>query len=169
MNFKKIHRKANYSICFVQLVIHIGVASGSKAIQLERHACNFNYCHIDNNGTKPENGCCVQSTSSQDISTGLPIDEACHRVKRRTEIPICVSNDAGRYLCEFIYYQSLFIDRKRVVFIHVPDFNDNFTLEAMTNTIQMIISELLGLVDPLPVLNQNGNYLINPKGISSSD
>jgi hypothetical protein len=73
-----------------------------------------------------------------------------------------VSDDAGRFLCEYIYYQSLFIDPKRTVFIHIPDSNDDFTIENLAETIQLIIYELLRYVDPLPCLNQDGNYLINP-------
>lgn len=65
------------------------------------------------------------------------------------------SSDAGRFLCEFIYYQSLFIDSKRTVFIHIPDLDDQFTVENLAETIQLIICELLRHVEPLPSLNQN--------------
>ena len=75
-----------------------------------------------------------------------------------------VSNDPGRFLCEYIYYQSLFIDRKRTVFIHIPGADERFTIENLAETIQLIIYELLRYVDPLPSLNQDGNYLINPLG-----
>jgi len=66
-----------------------------------------------------------------------------------------------RYLCEYIYYQSLFIDSKRTIFIHIPDLDKNYTIENLAETIQLIIYEALRCVDPLPLLNQNGNYYIN--------
>ncbi len=66
-----------------------------------------------------------------------------------------------RYLCEYIYYQSLFIDSKRTIFIHIPDLDNKLTIENLAETIQLIIYEALRYVDPLPILNQNGNYLIN--------
>jgi hypothetical protein len=48
------------------------------------------------------------------------------------------------------------------VFIHIPELDDEFTVENLAETIQLIIYELLRCVDPLPSLNQDGNYLINP-------
>ena len=73
-----------------------------------------------------------------------------------------ISNDAGRFLCEYLYYQSLFIDPKRTVFIHIPELNKKYTVENLAETIQLIVYELLYCVDPLPSLNQYGNYLISP-------
>jgi hypothetical protein len=98
------------------------------------------------------------------LATLLPVDDICARVQRRSNVPVIVSNDAGRFLCEYIYYQSLFIDQTRTVFIHIPDLNECFTVENVAETIQSIIYELLRCVDPLPSLNQDGNYLINPLG-----
>lgn len=63
-----------------------------------------------------------------------------------------------RYLCEYVYYQSLFIDSKRTMFIHIPDIDNNFTIENLAQTIQLIIYEALRYVDPLPLLNEYGNY-----------
>jgi hypothetical protein len=74
-----------------------------------------------------------------------------------------------RYLCEYIYYQSLFIDTKRTIFIHIPDLDNNFTIENLAETIQLIIYEALRCVDPLPTLNQNGNYFINPNSIPNEN
>lgn len=101
------------------------------------------------------------------ISTLLPIDDICTRVQRRSELPVRTSNDAGRFLCEYIYYQSLFIDRKRTVFIHIPDVDEVFTVRKLAESIQLIIYELLRCVDPLPNLNSEGNYLINPNVLMS--
>ena len=143
-------------------MVHIGVASGTREIRIERRACNNEYCYPDNNGTTPVHSQCVRHDAPDDLATLLPIDDVCARVARRTQTPVKTSSDAGRFLCEFIYYQSLFIDRKRTVFIHVPDIDEDFTLENLARTIQLIIYELIGCVDPLPALNQNGNYLINP-------
>ncbi|CAF0983939.1 unnamed protein product [Adineta steineri] len=144
------------------LVIHIGVAVGATEIQIERYACNMDYCYPDNNGTLPETGRCVKKDAPEILTTHLPIADVCARVQRRTNVPVLVSDDAGRFLCEYIYYQSLYIDPKRTAFIHIPDSNRNLTLESIAETTQLIIYELLRYVDPLPNLNQDGNYLINP-------
>jgi pyroglutamyl-peptidase len=96
------------------------------------------------------------------LRTIIPLVDICARVQHRSKLPIIVSDDAGRYLCEYIYYQSLYIDSKRTIFIHIPELDKNFTVENLAETIQLIIYEALRCVDPLPMLNQNGNYLINP-------
>lgn len=48
------------------------------------------------------------------------------------KVKIEISSNAGRYLCEFIYYSSLSIDNSRCLFVHVPDLNvaDGKTLGA---------------------------------------
>ncbi|CAF4296441.1 unnamed protein product, partial [Rotaria sp. Silwood2] len=148
------------------LVIHLGVAKGSKEIRLERYACNTDYCHTDNNGIMPEIGQCIKNAGPKRLMTSLPLRDIRARVQRRTNLPIIVSDNAGRYLCEYIYYQSLFIDSKRTMFIHIPDFDKNFTIENLAETIQLIIYEALHCVDPLPILNENGNYIQNSNTIS---
>ncbi|CAF0807595.1 unnamed protein product [Rotaria sordida] len=147
------------------LVIHLGVAKGSKEIRLERYACNTDYCHADNNGIVPEIGQCIKNGEPKRLMTNLPLRDICARVQRRTNLPIIVSDNAGRYLSEYMYYQSLFIDSKRTLFIHLPDLNKNITIENLAGIIQLIIYEALHYVDPLPILNQNGNYLINSNTI----
>jgi len=151
------------------LVIHLGVAKGSKEIKLERCACNTDYCHIDNIGLVPETGQCIKNDAPKILATNLPLVDICARVKRQTNLPIVVSDNAGRYLCEYVYCQSLFIDSKRTIFIHIPDLDQNFTIENLAETIQLIIYEALRCVDPLPTLNQNGNYLINSNNISNNN
>ena len=67
--------------------MHIGVASGTEEIRIERHACNNQYCYPDNNGTTPVHNQCVRHGAADDLATLLPIDEVCARVARRTHIP----------------------------------------------------------------------------------
>ena len=80
----------------MQLAVHLGVATGIGRIQLERQACNTDYCHADNNGSVPEAGRCVAREAPAMLSTGLPLDDLCRRVQRQTDVPVRVSEDAGR-------------------------------------------------------------------------
>ncbi|CAF4390009.1 unnamed protein product, partial [Adineta steineri] len=50
----------------------------------------------------------------------------------------------------YIYYQSLFIDSKRTIFIHIPGLDEKFTIENVAKAIQLIIYEALPYVDSLP-------------------
>jgi len=59
-------------------------------------------------------------------------------------VDIRVSEDAGRYLCDFIYYSSLaYLEKKRedkrVVFLHVPVEVDEIALKTGVDvTIELI-------------------------------
>ncbi|CAF1543601.1 unnamed protein product [Adineta ricciae] len=150
------------------LVVHIGVATGSKEVRMEKYACNTDYFHTDNNGSAPETGQCIKNDAPKVLLAQLPLSDICSRVRRQTPLPIVVSDNAGRYLCEYIYYQSLFIDSKRTIFIHIPDFDQNFTIENLAHTIQTIIYEALRYVPPLPVVNQPRNYLFQTKIITNN-
>jgi pyrrolidone-carboxylate peptidase len=77
-------------------VIHLGVANGSKEIRLEKYACNTDYCHTDNNGCIPETGQCIKNDAPKMLTTSLPLGDICARVRRRTNLPIIVSDNAGR-------------------------------------------------------------------------
>jgi len=143
------------------LVIHLGLAPGSAEIRIEKFAHNYDYCHVDNNGNLPESQCCVKGEVPEKLCCELPyLDSLPAIVKNKLNMACCVSEDAGRYLCEFIYYQSLFVDRKRCVFIHVPNLDNNqFTVEKLAEAIQQIIYHLLKYVTPLPIVNENGIYV----------
>lgn len=141
----------------------MGVAVGTREIQIEKYACNVDYCYNDNNGTIPNAGRCIKNEAPEILKTLLPVDNICAQVQRRTDVPVTVSDDAGRFLCEYIFYQSLFIDPKRTLFVHIPELDDQkLTVENLAEAVQLIIYEALRYVDPLPNLNQDGNYLINP-------
>ncbi|UJR31268.1 hypothetical protein I4U23_018768 [Adineta vaga] len=143
------------------LVIHIGVAKGAREIRLEKYACNTGYCHADKNGIVPETGQCIKNNAPNVLMTHVPLNDICACVRRRINLPIVVSENAGRYLCEYIYYQSLFIDSNRTIFIHIPDLDKSFTIENLAETIQLIIYEALRFIGPIPIVNQHENYLIH--------
>ena len=46
--------------------------------------------------------------------------------------------DAGRYLCEFVYFKSLYTMNRRALFIHVPTL-DVFPAEQCAQAIKLII------------------------------
>jgi len=72
----------------------------------------------------------------EEILSSLNIDDVWRRW--RTALPgldIRVSEDAGRYLCDFIYYSSLAYltkknEERRVVFLHVPTASDEASVKT---------------------------------------
>lgn len=118
------------------LVVHVGVSGMANAITLERCGHNSGYMKLDVRGKCPETGCCVDGEVPEHrgcLETGFDLQEVCRQFSEELDkIKIEISSNAGRYLCEFIYYSSLSIDNSRCLFVHVPDLNvaDGKTLGA---------------------------------------
>jgi len=46
-------------------------------------------------------------------------------------VEVCTSDDAGRFLCEFIYFKSLHSQNGRALFIHVPPVGKPYSSEQV--------------------------------------
>ena len=55
----------------------------------------------------------------------------------------CLSNNAGRYLCDFVYYKSLHEMKGRGLFVHVPDLGKVYTVKQMTQALALILEKLV--------------------------
>lgn len=55
----------------------------------------------------------------------------------------CVSDDPGRYLCDFIYYTSLTIDRRRAAFVHVPVLDKPYSAFQLALGLKATIAAML--------------------------
>lgn len=100
-----------------QLVIHFGVSAKSQIIQLEKRGHNITGCSPDIEGV----------ADSGKIVEGLPgtIETGIDTARLRKELnangfPCEVSENAGDYLCNYIYFKSLIIVPEKVLFVHVP-------------------------------------------------
>ena len=47
------------------------------------------------------------------------------------ESKVCISCDAGHYLCDFVFYKSLHSSQGKALFIHVPPLNKPFSKEEL--------------------------------------
>jgi pyroglutamyl-peptidase len=48
-----------------------------------------------------------------------------------------------RYLCDFIYYSSLSIDRSRTAFIHVPPLNRRYNSSQLAEALRIAIRAMI--------------------------
>ena len=55
---------------------------------------------------------------------------------------VCSSEDAGRYLCDFVFFKSLHSMNGKSLFIHVPPLDKPFAKEALAQIITEIIQEI---------------------------
>ncbi|CAG0915939.1 unnamed protein product [Notodromas monacha] len=104
------------------LVVHVGVSSKATDVQLETKANCAGYKGLDVKGCVPIDGKCKRELDEDAfILSGLDLSLVASNVnKLGLPCHVATSENAGRYLCEFIYFTSLCVDRKRVCFIHVP-------------------------------------------------
>lgn len=48
-----------------------------------------------------------------------------------------------RYLCEYIYFKSLHINKNHTIFIHVPNLDEVNTVDKLAESLKCIIRKLL--------------------------
>lgn len=112
------------------LCICLGVAQNRRHVCLERLAINLDDCSLpDNDGELALNREIV-SGAPLALSSPLPVDELADELAPAEHHPgncpgVAVSNHAGNYVCNHVYYNALqHIDAgghpTRCLFIHVP-------------------------------------------------
>lgn len=121
---EKLHEliKANKPVA----VISFGQA-GEEPVRLETIAHNVRESILDNKNKMPQ-ALQIYSHAASALNTGLPIIEIKSRL-RTAGIPVQVSQDAGTYLCNDIFYTLMHdpgTDNAKNIprgFVHVPPLN----------------------------------------------
>lgn len=105
-----------------QIVLHVGVSHKAESLTIECHARSNGYDRFDVDKKCPNE----TSIECNVLKTGIDVKELCDNVNKnceKHECGACLSYDAGRYLCEYIFYQSLAVESTKTLFVHVPDFD----------------------------------------------
>ena len=135
-----LHEEVNPRMC-----VHVGV-SPYTVMKLERCGRNKGYQMKDIYGRTPSSECCV-SGGPDAITTRFDIDKVCQKFSlKQNDVRVLVSEDAGRYLCDFIYYTSLHTSKAPVLFVHVPELGNPYSASqlahALRDLIQLLLEEL---------------------------
>lgn len=100
------------------LVVHFGVAANSKLIRIERTAKNQTGSSNDIDGISGQGY--ISELETETIQTGLDVsglvDSMC-----ASGLECELSDDAGDYLCNYIFFKSLQVKSDQVLFVHVPN------------------------------------------------
>lgn len=129
-----------------KLMVHVGVNGRASQANLERQAFNDGYEFRDVLGCIPDGNVCVPGCENV-LKSGLDMDRVCENVKASgCGVGTSVSDDPGRFLCDFIYYNSLCIDRKRSAFIHVPT-AEHYSALQMAEMLKVAVSAMLRQVN----------------------
>ena len=100
------------------LVILLGQCPTGENIRLERFAINMmDSTKADNDGYIP-NEETIYANQPLALQTPLPIKEL-ERFCTDNVQPVQVSNSAGLYVCNRVYYEALHL-QQRAIFVHIP-------------------------------------------------
>ena len=125
-----------------RLCVHVGV-SPYQVIKLEKYGRNVGYKVPDIYGKAPQTMMCVPG-GPDSIPSQFNVEEICRTLcDNQCEVTFETSNDAGRYLCDFIYYTSLHHSKAPVVFVHVPELDHPYSAQQLGVALKNLIEALL--------------------------
>jgi pyroglutamyl-peptidase len=104
------------------VAIHLGVDSSSTCFKIEQVAYNNMTFRVpDERGFQPDReNIEYDNNFDQPIFTSIPTTTICKELQD-CGYDVILSQDPGRYICNYIYYKSLCSSDKKIsVFIHVP-------------------------------------------------
>ncbi|XP_044263248.1 pyroglutamyl-peptidase 1 [Tribolium madens] len=122
------------------LVIHVGVSALADKITLETYAHKDGYIRTDVFGKKPIKGTeCSAECTEKYLKAGINVKDICDHLNCNVSTKACVSENAGRYLCEYVFYTSLSIGKDKTMFIHVPPLGQPYSAEELASGILEVI------------------------------
>ena len=120
------------------LVIMLGQCPAGENIRLERFAVNMmDSTKGDNDGYIP-NEETIYANQPLALQTPLPIKEL-ERFCIDHVQPVQVSNSAGLYVCNRVYYEALLL-HKQAIFVHIPK---DMPASMPANALVMMLKEKL--------------------------
>ncbi|CAI5799242.1 pyroglutamyl-peptidase 1 isoform X1 [Podarcis lilfordi] len=126
-----------------QLVVHVGLSGMATTVTLEKCGHNIGYRGLDNCRFCPGSQCCIEG-GPECIDSVIDMDAVCKRVSTLgLDVAVTISKDAGRYLCDFTYYTSLYHSHGRSAFVHVPPLGRPYSAEQLGRALQAIIAAML--------------------------
>ncbi|GAB4835641.1 hypothetical protein Ancab_000549 [Ancistrocladus abbreviatus] len=130
--------------------LHFGVNSGATRFAIECQAVNeATFRCPDEMGWKPQKVPIIPGDGgiSRTRKTSLPVEEIAAALAKKGH-EVMTSDDAGRFVCNYVYYHSLrFAEQNEIksLFVHVPLF---LTIDKETQ--MQFVSSLLGVLASLP-------------------
>lgn len=135
------------------LLVHLGVDGCGESFKLESNAYNNMTFRVpDQRGFSPDFACILPSKEfDSSLSSSMDMSKLCEGLKS-DRWGVEVSSDPGRYLCNYIYYNSLKLccDRRSLsnsgtchsIFIHVPPV-DRVSLEDQVAFVKLAVESIV--------------------------
>jgi len=131
-----------------KIIIHVGTGVPDGSLHVEKRAYNKGYCCKDVENCVPCDNC-YETSGPLFLDTGFDVESIVQEINTDPAQwdglrPAKLSNNPGRFLCGFIYYQSLYRYSGNSLFIHVPPIDDtSVTAEKLANGLKLIILAVL--------------------------
>lgn len=128
--------------------IHCGATSRQSQVYIETLARRHGYNHVDTDKLlAPNNGSFVPASANEQESYSTPFNVpelvAHLQQNKKWNGEVVVSENAGQYLCEWVYYGSMRRASKldtKVLFVHVPGEGGEWTHEGLARCVEDIVS-----------------------------
>ena len=115
------------------MILLLGQCPASESIRLERFAMNMmDAKNPDNDGYTPSEDT-IYLKAPLAYHSPINIKTIVHHLQEK-ELPAVVSNSAGLYVCNRVYYEALHLQRK-ALFVHIPK---NFDISKSFQSIQFL-------------------------------
>ncbi|KAM3608803.1 uncharacterized protein V6R79_005016 [Siganus canaliculatus] len=130
-----------------KFAVHLGIARGSSVVLLEQTGKNRGYRDKDVSGFCPQSHSCVEG--GPDKLDSIVNMRTVSKEFKKAGMDVIYSKDAGRYLCDFTYYCSLYHGQGRAALIHLPSSGRLASADQLVPLLQTLIQSMLKqLPDP---------------------
>ena len=127
--------------------MNTGLAPGATSIKIEKIAINWQTDVKDEEGISPSPGRIVEDGPDA-IFSRIDVEGAVHSL-RSAGIPSDISYFAGTYLCNKIFFYSLYFTKSRAGFLHFPmtpeesvdGKNPTMDIERMIKAVELVIQK----------------------------
>ena len=135
-------------------IVHVGVSHLADKLTLEKHAHNTGYNKPDIRSMCPPDQRCVPECQDTSRASCLDMEKLMVSVnedfsKQGMGVEACVSEDAGHYLCDFVYFKSLHSMCGKSLFVHVPEVGEGkpYSIQQMTRGLSVIIKNIISQIE----------------------
>jgi len=135
------------------IVLLVGVASKEPVVRLERVALNLDDAALPDNRGVTRRGEPIVEAAAPAYFSNLPLREI-ESLLAETGVPVRISNHAGAYLCNHVYFAAMHESERmdpglQVGFIHIPmvveyDPEAAVSLAGMVGAVRACLSFLAG-------------------------
>lgn len=120
-----------------QFILSLGQCAEGEKIRLERFAINLmDSAKGDNDGYMPDEQP-IEDNIPLTLRTGVNIKQL-HSECMNAGLPTVLSNSAGLYVCNRVYWEALRYTDK-ALFVHIPK---NMNLKPARNTINFLVKQI---------------------------